>query len=134
MTAYRDQAGILTIGVGHTGPEVKPGMTISRVESRRLLAQDVHSQAVRMSHWSTPKGRYRLSGVTRGDLGLMVKKPLHSLISVISKQPHFSHLVYLTGYGGDLSPQTAELLVDRLLGITGAGICTASLLVFPNHK
>ncbi|WP_343818783.1 lysozyme [Dyella marensis] len=45
LTAYKDVAGIWTIGVGHAGLEVKPGMTISRVESRRLLAQDVQSVA-----------------------------------------------------------------------------------------
>lgn len=45
LTAYKDVAGIWTIGVGHTGPEVKQGMTITREESRRLLAQDVQSAA-----------------------------------------------------------------------------------------
>jgi len=45
LTAYKDVAGILTIGVGHTGSDVKPGMAISRAESRRLLAQDVQSAA-----------------------------------------------------------------------------------------
>ena len=45
LTAYKDVAGIWTIGVGHTDTEVKPGLAISRAESRRLLAQDVQSAA-----------------------------------------------------------------------------------------
>ena len=45
LTTYKDVAAIWTIGVGHIGPEVKPGMAISRAESRRLLAQDIQSPA-----------------------------------------------------------------------------------------
>lgn len=39
--AYRDTKGIWTIGVGHTGPEVKEGLEISDAEIDRLLAEDV---------------------------------------------------------------------------------------------
>lgn len=39
--AYKDSKGIWTIGVGHTGPEVKEGMTISDAEIDRLLEEDV---------------------------------------------------------------------------------------------
>lgn len=41
LKAYKCQAGVWTIGVGHTGPEVKEGMTISRAESERLFALDL---------------------------------------------------------------------------------------------
>lgn len=41
LTAYRDPVGILTIGVGHTGPDVKAGMKISAAEADRLLASDL---------------------------------------------------------------------------------------------
>lgn len=35
--------GTLTIGVGHTGPDVKPGMTITKERSRELLRKDLAS-------------------------------------------------------------------------------------------
>ena len=46
LTSYICPAGKWTIGVGHTGSDVKPGMTISRTESRRLLAADVAKAAL----------------------------------------------------------------------------------------
>ncbi|MBT4650932.1 lysozyme [Candidatus Woesearchaeota archaeon] len=39
--AYRDVAGVWTIGFGHTGPEVKAGMRVSKNEGKRLLAKDI---------------------------------------------------------------------------------------------
>lgn len=39
--AYKDTKGIWTIGVGHTGPEVKQGLVISDAEIDRLLAEDI---------------------------------------------------------------------------------------------
>lgn len=45
LHAYKDSVGVLTIGVGHTSaagsPAVHPGMTITRTESRRILAADL---------------------------------------------------------------------------------------------
>jgi lysozyme len=40
LTAYRDVAGIPTIGYGHTGPEVHMGQTISQAEAERLFDAD----------------------------------------------------------------------------------------------
>lgn len=42
LHTYKDAVGILTIGVGHTGPDVKAGMTISRERAMELLADDVY--------------------------------------------------------------------------------------------
>ena len=39
--AYVCPAGVLTIGYGHTGKDVKPGMTITEPRGVELLAQDV---------------------------------------------------------------------------------------------
>ena len=43
--AYRDAAGVWTIGFGHTSmagpPEVKPDMRMSRTEAEAVLARDV---------------------------------------------------------------------------------------------
>ena len=41
LVAYKDTRGTWTIGVGHTGPEVHQGMTITREQSRAYLLHDV---------------------------------------------------------------------------------------------
>lgn len=46
MTAYRDAAGVLTIGYGHTGPDVSEGDRISEYWANELLAEDVAHVAV----------------------------------------------------------------------------------------
>lgn len=41
LTAYIDVDGVLTIGYGHTGPDVHVGQTITIEEAGRLLAGDI---------------------------------------------------------------------------------------------
>jgi len=41
LTAYRDVAGVLTIGYGSTGEHVKPGMRITEPQAENLLRQDL---------------------------------------------------------------------------------------------
>ena len=41
LTAYRDVGGTLTIGVGHTGKDVKVGMTITNEKALELFKKDV---------------------------------------------------------------------------------------------
>jgi len=41
LTAYLCPAGVPTIGYGHTGPEVRKGMTITQAEADELLRKDV---------------------------------------------------------------------------------------------
>lgn len=41
LTAYRDVGGVLTIGYGHTGPDVKEGDTITEHQAEVLLATDL---------------------------------------------------------------------------------------------
>lgn len=43
LTAYRDIRGVWTIGYGHTGPDVHPGMTITQAKADALLVRDVQS-------------------------------------------------------------------------------------------
>lgn len=40
LTAYRCPAGVLTIGYGHTGPDVLDGMTITKEKAEELLRCD----------------------------------------------------------------------------------------------
>jgi lysozyme len=41
LTAYQDSVGVWTIGYGHTGPDVYPGLTITQIEAETLLLKDV---------------------------------------------------------------------------------------------
>ena len=41
LEAYQDIAGIWTIGYGHTGPDVEPGMKISERDAEELLRRDL---------------------------------------------------------------------------------------------
>lgn len=44
-TAYRDSGGVLTIGYGHTGPDVYEGQTITKAKALALLARDLRTAA-----------------------------------------------------------------------------------------
>ena len=48
LVAYRDVAGVLTVGYGHTGPEVVEGQRITAVRARRLLEDDLELAAGRL--------------------------------------------------------------------------------------
>ncbi|KFC74494.1 Lysozyme [Bosea sp. LC85] len=41
LAAYKDVAGVLTIGYGSTGPHVRPGSRITQGEAERLLLRDL---------------------------------------------------------------------------------------------
>ena len=41
LAAYTCPAGKLTIGIGHTGPDVKKGLRITEARAYELLAQDI---------------------------------------------------------------------------------------------
>jgi len=41
LTAYQDSVGVWTIGYGHTGADVQPGMAITQGDAQALLAEDV---------------------------------------------------------------------------------------------
>lgn len=43
LDAYLCPAGVLTIGYGHTGPNVKPGMRITESEAETLLRRDLEN-------------------------------------------------------------------------------------------
>ena len=41
LTAYQDVVGVWTIGYGHTGHDVQPGMSISQAQAQSLLQTDL---------------------------------------------------------------------------------------------
>jgi lysozyme len=53
LTAYQDQVGVWTIGYGHTGPDVTPGLTITQQQAEDLLASDVSSAASAVNNFVT---------------------------------------------------------------------------------
>lgn len=55
LTAYVCPAGVLTIGYGHTGADVKPGMRISEEEAERLLWKDTESAQQTVSSFVSVK-------------------------------------------------------------------------------
>lgn len=55
LTAYTCPAGVLTIGYGHTGPDVKPGMRITEQEAEKLLWSDTESAQQTVSSFVNTK-------------------------------------------------------------------------------
>jgi len=43
LNTYKDAVGVLTIGYGHTGSDVKPNMTISKARAVELLIKDIET-------------------------------------------------------------------------------------------
>lgn len=41
LSAYQDQAGVWTIGFGHTGPDVYEGLSITEEQAEELLLEDI---------------------------------------------------------------------------------------------
>ena len=56
--AYYDVAGVLTIGYGHTGRDVRPGDVISEYWAEHLLKSDLYDiekQVDSLGHWNQPQ-------------------------------------------------------------------------------
>jgi GH24 family phage-related lysozyme (muramidase) len=49
LTAYRDSAGVPTIGYGHTGPDVRPGMRCLQKQAEAWLKADLETAAKRLA-------------------------------------------------------------------------------------
>lgn len=45
LSAYKCTGGVSTIGYGHTGADVLPGMTITREQAEQLLREDISHAA-----------------------------------------------------------------------------------------
>lgn len=50
LTPYRDTGGVWTEGVGHTGPDVRPGHSITEAQSMALLAHDLLGAEASVEH------------------------------------------------------------------------------------
>lgn len=74
LFAYKDTVGVLTIGYGHTGPDVKPGLKITPNKAIELLKKDVKiaSDCVRrmLGEWKTKKLKSYM--ITQGQFDALV--------------------------------------------------------------
>jgi len=65
LDAYLDVAGILTIGYGHTGPDVKSGMKITKAQADDLLHKDMQWAIDAVSKSVTvPTNQYQQAALT----------------------------------------------------------------------
>jgi lysozyme len=55
LTAYQDSVGVWTIGYGHTGSDVRPGLTITQQQASDLLLKDVASAVATVNRLTTIK-------------------------------------------------------------------------------
>lgn len=53
LESYRCPADVLTIGYGHTGPDVKPGMVITKDQAEMLLRDDVRFAEIGVRTYAT---------------------------------------------------------------------------------
>ena len=60
LEAYRDEAGVLTIGYGHTGPDISEGDRITEYWARELLRDDLGAveAGVRRLHVARTQGQF----------------------------------------------------------------------------
>jgi lysozyme len=54
LTAYKDSAGVWTVGYGSTGHDVKPGLKITMKRAEELLASDVAEAADAVNKYALP--------------------------------------------------------------------------------
>jgi lysozyme len=64
LQTYHDQNGIPTIGYGHTGSDVKEGMTITQTQAEQLLIHDIErTEEIITPHIQLPIGDDRYSAL-----------------------------------------------------------------------
>ena len=61
LAAYRDVKGILTIGWGHTGPDVKAGMKINEYQAETIFQKDLYEKSERFVRPLEQKIGYELT-------------------------------------------------------------------------
>ena len=103
--AYRDAAGVLTIGYGHTGSDVREGDRITTYGAEQLLMIDLqeHEAAVRRLHVARTQGQF--DALVSFVFNLGIKRLQRStLLKVIRKggshhqiQREFKRWVYADG-------------------------------------
>lgn len=63
LTAYQDQAGVWTIGYGHTGIDVREGMTITTEQANQLLSNDLAVTENYVTNAANPYQQYQFDAM-----------------------------------------------------------------------
>jgi lysozyme len=64
LKAYKDSGGVLSIGYGHTGPDVKAGQTITMQQAEHLLATDIAEAAEAVNRLALPCAQGQFDALT----------------------------------------------------------------------
>lgn len=108
LTAYRCPAGVLTIGYGHTGADVKEGQKITQKKANELLKADVEKFE---KHVNTYKKYYHFTQ--------------NEFDALVSFAFNIGNINQLTKYG----KRNKGIIADKILQYTKAGGKTLSGLV-----
>lgn len=108
LTAYRCPAGVLTIGYGHTGADVKEGQKITQKKANELLKADVEKFE---KHVNTYKKYYYFTQ--------------NEFDALVSFAFNIGNINQLTKYG----KRNKGIIADKILQYTKAGGKTLSGLV-----
>lgn len=111
LTAYRDQGGVWTIGYGHTGADVKAGMTCTQGQAEAWLLEDLL--------WAVDAvNRTVTEPVTQGEFDAMVDLCFNIGCG------NFAHssVVSALAAGNAASAASALLLWDKVHAIVNAGL------------
>ncbi len=113
LKAYRCPAGVLTIGYGHTGGDVREGMTITHAQAEELLRQDLAwATAAVNDALSRPfKGRHGTFPVTQSQFDAMV-----SLTYNIGRTAFLRSSVFRRHRAGDYGGAAEAFLMWRKAG------------------
>lgn len=86
-TAYRCPAGVLTIGFGHTGPDVKEGDVVTYAQANAMLVEDLKHYASGLARWLNVK-------VTEGQFIALLSLAYNvGVDGVVHKCPKLLHAV-----------------------------------------
>lgn len=142
LTAYRDSGGVLTIGIGHTGPQVYEGLRISAQDAALLFAKDQAPllallagvpllEAAALASFGFNCGRGALELVLGGHdtvanpkhttdrhgtvlPGLVARRRLEEMLMLVSQQMERKGVVGLDVPGASGQPGARRLLASEL--------------------
>lgn len=87
LTAYRCPAGVLTIGYGHTGPDVTPGKRITQAEAAALFEADIKKFADGVAT------RLRAAGINNDQFDALVSLAYNIGIGAFQKSTLFKKVM-----------------------------------------
>lgn len=104
LRAYPDTGGVWTIGYGHTGADVKPGLVISMAQANDLFTVDL-AEAATATHYLFPKATTNqfsalvsfVFNLGQGQVGKSTLRKLHNAGDFASAAKEFDKWVHDNG-------------------------------------